>query len=201
MTRRIAIAVAAALFAFPAASEAKGPAEATLTGPGLAEPIRFQWSGRGADLELLVEQSGFFAAAFGQAPNLMLARRPEGPLGPRYTITYDLGTSVRQHVYPWASGGALTHMPGGQRFWGTETADRGWYRASGLTDTLVAAGLPTGPVTVPSRSAPSRQNARALAGLAGLLTAATAVFAWRRLRSGPALRSASSRSSNGPICS
>jgi hypothetical protein len=132
----------------------------------------------------LVEQSGFFAAAFGQAPSPMLPRRPEGSLGPRYTITYDLGNPVRQHVYPWARGGPLTHMPGGQRFWDTQTTDRGWYRASGLTDTLVAAGLATGPVTVPTRTRPSRLSSSGLAGLAaaGLLAAASAVFAWRRMR-------------------
>jgi hypothetical protein len=182
---RIVIVLAAALLAFPAAAAAKGPAAATLTGPGLDEPIRFQWSGRVADLGLLVEQSGFFAAAFGQAPNPMLARRPEGSLGPRYTITYDLGNPVRQHVYPWARGGPLTHVPGGQRFWDTKTTDRGWYRASGLTDTLVAAGLPRRPVAAPSPSMSSRQSSSALAGLVGvgLLAAASAVFAWRRLQS------------------
>jgi hypothetical protein len=181
VTRRIVIVLAATVLALPAASEAKGPAEATMTGPGLDEPIQFQWSGRRADLELLVEQSGFFAAAFGQAPNLMLARRPEGPLGPRYTITYDLGNPVRQHVYPWAPGGPLTHLPGDQPFWGTKTTDRGWYRASGLTNTLVAAGLPTGSVTVPRGVESSREGSSALARLAGvgLLAAGSAVLAWR----------------------
>jgi hypothetical protein len=202
MTRRIAIAVAAALLAFPAASEAKGPAEATLTGPGLDEPIRFEWNGRVADLGLLLEQSGFSAAAFGRAPNPMLARRPEGPLGPRYTITYELGEPVRQHVYPWAQGGPLTHMPGGQPFWDTKTTDRGWYRASALTDTLVSAGLPTSPITVPSRPARSRQTPKALTGLAaiglGLLASASSLFAWRRLRSARATAGAIPRNETAP---
>src|SRR4026208_1073294 len=82
MKRLLFVLAAAALLA-PAAL-AKGPSQATVTGPGLSEAILLKGLG---DLSALTEQAGFFPGAFGQSPSPMI-KRPAGKLGPRYTIHY-----------------------------------------------------------------------------------------------------------------
>ena len=93
MTRRFsicALAAAAAALALAGAAAAKGPSEATITGPGGQGPYNFTGSGEhtGTPLGYLTDQAGFFQAMFGQEPDPMLAERPSGELGPKYTITY-----------------------------------------------------------------------------------------------------------------
>jgi hypothetical protein len=99
VTKRVAAALGAVLvaaFVSPQAT-AKGPLEATIEGPGLESPIVFGgWSEPGATEEgrfplmPLVDASNFFPAAFGSY-NATPVPRPKGDLGPRYTVTYDLG--------------------------------------------------------------------------------------------------------------
>jgi hypothetical protein len=90
-----------------------------------------------------------FPAAFGQTPDPMLAERPKGELGPRYTVTYRLPgpnggeSTIRQDLYPYAGNAPVTYTAPGQRFFGTERTRGGWFQASPeLKDTLVKAGLP-----------------------------------------------------------
>jgi len=81
----------------------------------------------------------------------MLSTRPQGALGPRYTITYAMpGPSgvdeLRQDLYPYAKPSPVTYLEPGQGFFGTERTVGGWYVASAtLKDELVAAGLPETP--------------------------------------------------------
>jgi hypothetical protein len=145
-----AVALVAAL-AIPALAVAKGPVSASITGPGLAEPlvVKGDGEGPGSALGSLAGTSGFFAQMFGQSPDPTVASRPGGALGPRYVARYvvpgpnAVESRVIQYIYPYATRRAVTYMKPGQRFWNGRKAHGGWYRASaGLTRVLVQAGLP-----------------------------------------------------------
>ena len=88
---------------------AKGASEARITGPGLGNGITLPGEGQvgGGQLAQLAEAAGFFPSVFVTDPNPMLSTRPQGALGPRYTITYVMpGPSgvdeLRQDLYPYA---------------------------------------------------------------------------------------------------
>ena len=149
--RRYVIAAALVALALPAVAAAKGPVAAFISGPALERSltIRGDGEGPGTALGTLADASGFFAQMFGQSPDPTLATRPGGTLGSRYRVVYvvpgpnDVQSRVVQYVYPYAKPVALTYMKPGQRFWGSELAHGGWYRASlGLKKMLVRAGLP-----------------------------------------------------------
>lgn len=149
--RRSLVFLALAALLLPAAALAKGPSEAKIEGPGLDRAVVVKGGGEspGAPLGDLTEAAGFFPAVFNQQPDPMLATRPKGDLGPKYTITYGVPgpnndfSTVRQDLYPYAEGGPVTYMRPGQPIFETERTRGGWYRASSaLTDTLIDAGLP-----------------------------------------------------------
>ena len=184
--RRIVFSVVAVLaLVLAATATAKGPSEATITGPGL-KALTITGNGEGGsstDLGILVEQGGFFPQAFGQSPNPLLRSKPGG-LGPRYTVVYVVppdGSRLTQELYPYAAGGPVTHMAAGQRLWDQQTAG-GWYRGtSALKSMLVKAGLPrTSPVQ--ARSSGSRTRGVAIGAGAGILLAGSALVFLRRRR-------------------
>jgi hypothetical protein len=135
---------------------AKGPATATIDGPGTGGGITL---GNGADGGVVgsmdfADQAGFFPAVFRQTPDPMLQSSPSSDLGPRLTVTYAVpgpdGRADRlvQDLYPYASGGPVTFMQPGQSVFGTQRTRGGWYDAPpALKDTLVKIGLPA---TAPS---------------------------------------------------
>ena len=133
----------------PTAALAKGASEATITGPGLGDGIRLAGEGDpgGGALMQIAEDSGFFPAGFLTTPNPMLSERPDGELGPRYTIVYVMpGPSgvdeIRQDVYPYATPSLVSYTKPGQPYFGTERTVGGWYVAGPtLKDDLVAVGL------------------------------------------------------------
>lgn len=134
----------------PTAALAKGASEATITGPGLGDGIRLAGEGDpgGGALMQIAEDSGFFPAVFLTTPNPMLSERPDGELGPRYTIVYVMpGPSgvvdeIRQDVYPYATPSLVSYTKPGQPYFGTERTVGGWYVAGpALKDDLVAVGL------------------------------------------------------------
>jgi hypothetical protein len=146
--KRLILAAALAGLLVPAAAQAKEPSSASISGPGfqktLAAPENPHFSS--TVLARLTEESGFFPAAVGQSPDPMLHGRPAGELGPRYTIVWTVPVPghthrVRQDLYPYAAGGALTYMKAGQAIFEMRTLG-GWYRAYGLKRTLVRLGLP-----------------------------------------------------------
>ena len=143
MKRFLFVLIAAALLA-PAAL-AKGPSEASITGPGLSKAITFKGMD---DASRLTEYTGVFPAVFGQSPDPMLKGRPAGKLGQKYTIRYVVpGPNsqtfhLSQDVYPYAQAGAVTYMKPGQAIFDSKTIG-GWYPAgSPLKVFLVRAGLP-----------------------------------------------------------
>lgn len=174
--KRTVLLISALTLAAAAPVAAKGPAEATITGPGLDEPITLRWmlGDPSTPLGELADGAGFFEAAFGQTPDQMLAGRPKGDLGPRYTIAYGgLGhypdKKIRQDLYPYAAAGPVTYMKPGQRLYDRTTAG-GWYRAPmSLKDTLVSMGLPR---TAPAAAGGGSRSAWIFAPIAALLLAA-----------------------------
>jgi len=187
MTRRPLLLVLALLGALllPGIATAKGPSDASITGPGLSSPLTISGGGESGSTPLgrLADWGGFFIQAFGQSPNPLLPARPAVSLGPRYDVTYVVpGPStdeLRQQLYPYAAGGVYTYMEPNQKFWGDQSTRGGWYRAnSGLRSVLVKAGLPR---KSPTAQRSSRKPVAVAAGI-GIVLAGGAFFLLRRRR-------------------
>jgi hypothetical protein len=186
--KRVFLFLSVAALTLPATALAKGPSAASMDGPGGGGGITFTGDGEsgGTSLGDLTQQAGFFPAAFGQQPDPMLAGRPRGDLGPKYTITYTVpGPSnevdkLRQDIYPYAESGPATYMEPGQKFFGTEQTRGGWFQGDSLLkETLVSAGLPASAPGVTSGSTSFPADLVVLLGF-GLLLAATTAFVVRR---------------------
>jgi hypothetical protein len=142
---RLSIVCVLAALALPPAALAKGPSEGTISGPRFSKTVKVLDDGSGGTPGGdLTQASGFFPAAFGQSPDPMLHRKPTG-LGPRYTIVWTVPGNgshrLRQVLYPYAKGGAVTYMKPGQPIF-EMTTHGGWYRDAALKRTLVSVGLP-----------------------------------------------------------
>lgn len=147
---------------------AKGPSQASITGPGLAHTIAVSGNGEPGmqgPLAVLAGQTGLFTVLFGadasvpgQASAPLRTPPPNASLGARYTIIYTVPGiapqpgeqygQIRQDLYPDAAGGPVTYTPSGQDGFGGPLAVTGWLRASpGLTRTLAQLGVPSRPRT------------------------------------------------------
>ena len=153
MKRLTVLCIALLALTLAGSALAKGPSEATITGPGLDSGLAIHGVGEGdvsTDLGLLVSDSGFFPQVFGQSPTPLLRSKPTD-LGPRYTVTYTVpggatDSKLEQELYPYAAGALATYMRPGQRFWDTQSTLGGWYRGTPQLKTmLVRAGLPPSP--------------------------------------------------------
>jgi len=139
------------LIAVPAL--AKGPSSATVTGPGINEPIELFDQHRHEpqmteDIVELIEQTGLWYAT----PDLDRID-PPGHLGEPLTLSWvNMGPpglseqerTIRQVIYLHADGGPVIETPEGQpglEGWGGDVT--GWFRApAGLPDTLQSLGVP-----------------------------------------------------------
>jgi hypothetical protein len=186
--KRLILLLAVAVLALPSQALGKGPSAATMEGPGGGGGITFSGDEGSGPLGNLTQQSGWFAAVFEQEPNPMLATRPKGDLGPKYTVTYtvpgpDNDTfTITQDVYPYASSGPVTYLAPGQPIFDMHTRG-GWFQAGpDLKETLVAAGLPE---TAPGGSSDDTSfptTTVSLLAFALLLVGATALLLRRRAR-------------------
>jgi hypothetical protein len=161
---------------------AKGADQATIVGPGLTRPIVVGADGAGGGepgsggpLATLSEGSGLFLAMFGSGsgggPGLA-SRQPDGPLGPKYELTYRVPNgdptpaTLTQDLYPLAAGGPLTYTRAGQPAFGG-TAVGGWYRApagfAALLATLGVPGVTPAANTAPGSTAPGSTAAASTA--------------------------------------
>ena len=193
--KRILVLFAVTALALPAAAVAKGPSGASIDGPGTGGGLKFYGDGElgGTQLGTLTEQAGFFPAMFGQTPDPMQKDRPQGDLGPKYTITWTVPgpdgktDRLQQDVYPYATP-PVTYMKPGVEFFGDMKTHGGWFRSEeGLKQTLVAAGLPkSAPSASSSDSSFFSPGMLSLFGAALLVAMATAIVMRRRARPAPA---------------
>ena len=186
--RRLILLLTLATLVVPATALGKGPSGATMEGPGGGGGITFSGDEGSGPLWNLTQQSGWFAAAFAQKPNPMLAARPQGDLGPKYTVTYTVpGPNndtfvIRQDIYPYASPGPVTYMAPGQPIFDMDTPG-GWFQAGpDLKETLVAAGLPETAAAGSSDDTSFPTKTVSLLAFALLLIGATALLLRRRAR-------------------
>jgi hypothetical protein len=187
--KRVFLILSIAALALPGNTLAKGPSAASMSGPGDGGGITFTGGGEsgGTPLGDLTQLAGFFPASFGQEPDPMLAGRPTGDLGPRYTITYSVPgpnnqlDKLHQDIYPYAPNGPVTYMKPGQKFFGTEQTRGGWYQADPqLKEILVSAGLPARASAASSDTFSFSTGLVSLLAVALLLAAATAAVVLRR---------------------
>ena len=186
--RRLILLLALAVLAMPSQALGKGPSAATMEGPGGGGGITFSGDEGSGPLGDLTQQSGWFAAAFAQEPNPLLAARPKGDLGPKYTVTYTVPglnndtLTITQDVYPYASSGPVTYLAPGQPIFDMQTRG-GWFQAGpDLKETLVAAGLPETAPGGSSDDTPFPTTTVSLLAFALLLAGATALLLRRRAR-------------------
>jgi hypothetical protein len=191
----LAAAVLAAL-ALPTLAAAKEPSQASISGPGFHKTLKMRDGGDFSSTPIgrLTTDAGFFPSVVGQSPDPMLARRPAGRLGPRYTIVWtvpaDRTTRVKQDVYPYATGGAVTYTRPGQPIFDSTTTG-GWYPGgTTLKYALTQLGLPARE----QRASGGGTNLTRIGGLAvlGVLGAAGVVVLARRRQLGQRSPSTSS---------
>lgn len=168
MRRTTAVTTALVLILAAAPAMAKGPASATITGPGIDQPIelfdqRDHGQGIAEQIVDLIEQTGLWYAT----PSLERIDQPGG-LGEPLVLAWGEGSRmIRQDIYLHAEGGPVIHTLEGQpslEAWGGEIT--GWFRApTELVDTLRAFGVPTDA----GRTAATSSPALVLGGLAFLI--------------------------------
>lgn len=168
MRRTTAVTTALVLILAAAPAMAKGPASATITGPGIDQPIELfdhRQSGQVMAKQIvdLIEQTGLWYAT----PSLERIDQPGG-LGEPLVLAWGEGSRmIRQDIYLHAEGGPVIHTLEGQpslEAWGGEIT--GWFRApTELVDTLRAFGVPTDA----GRTAAISSPALVLGGLAFLI--------------------------------
>jgi hypothetical protein len=192
MKKFVAMAAAGAV-ALPVAAHAKGPDQAKITGPGLDRAIvlnGYGESGQGTMGRLTME-GGFFPQVFADSPDPRLPKKPAN-LGPRYRVDYRMNgptapVTLHQDLYPYASGGMVTHMRPGQEFWAGQQTKGGWMRAPELApgqETLASALIKEGlPKAAPARNANSAW--RTVGWIAAGVAAALAPIALLTLRRRP----------------
>jgi hypothetical protein len=137
---------------------AKGPAAGTVSGPALDGPIRLTGLGGPGSADTLgrvAQHGGLIAALGGSDFGTLVAERPPGDLGPRYTATFVLldraARTVVQHLYPYARPLPVTYTPPGQKPFGTMAMGGGWFVADEqLKAALVEVGLPAAPPATPA---------------------------------------------------
>lgn len=148
----IMVVTSAIVVAIGGIALAKGPESATITGPGIDEPLEIELiETANPDLvRRLMEQTGLW---FATGDSSRIPAEPAGDLGPAYTLTWiNSGPpadpveerTIRQILYLHAESGPVIETPSqiGLEGWGPEVI--GWFIApDGLADTLTAMGVPT----------------------------------------------------------
>jgi hypothetical protein len=179
---------------------AKGPDQATITGPGMDEPIvvsGYGEPGSGSDLGELADGSGLFLVMFEPTDRRVVSEAPDGALGLKFELTFrvpdgtDTAPTVRQELYPHAAGGPVTFTEAGQAIYGMRTSG-GWYRTPASFSRLLerigvpaATGqLPAEPVAAPESADPTAPTTPVFAIIGAIAAAVVLVgvaFGWRRV--------------------
>lgn len=141
MWRRVAVSgtTVLLLLAIAGPAWAKGPEGASITGPGISDPIVIEGVGEfsnGSEFSQFVEATGFWNLVFGaDSTGSRFGEVTTAPstedLGPSYIITWHLlDNRIPARVYPEAEGGPLVHLESGIPLvdFDTETLG-GWFAA------------------------------------------------------------------------
>lgn len=183
LTRRLTSVVLAAFvglagsLAFATAAQAKGATTVTVTGPGLASPVRLsqQDGPQGEALLALARDIRLDWVALGNPGDMVLdTSAPGDRLGAAYEVTFGFGcvesasggacepVEVRLVAYPFAVMGPVVAVPGGQhRPYEKIAIAPGWVRASPvLPQTMLALGIPA-PLRTVAATATATAVARA----------------------------------------
>jgi hypothetical protein len=192
--KRTLVLLAVAALALPATALGKGPASATIDGPGTGGGMTFTGGGENVGMPLgdLAHYAGFFPAVFQQTPDPMRESRPKGDLGPKYTVTYTVpgpnndNFEIKQDVYPYANP-PVSYTKPGQKIWEVAGGTRGgWYVSTrALRERLIENGLPRTPPgtpTVDDSAAVSTGTVLAIAAAMALLLLSAAMILRRRGR-------------------
>lgn len=139
------------LAAAPAA--AKGVDGVVLTAGD--QEVAIEWSytyGTPGDLESLVRSTHLYDVDWLQGDRHV---RPTGDLGPAVIASWHfpdpVGSVIVQHLYPFAEGGPVGHVPGGQTYFDGETTDTWHPLRRDIVDVLEAAGIDTTRLGGPDR--------------------------------------------------
>jgi hypothetical protein len=165
--RRSSLLIVAGLVALgvaiPGTAYAKGPSEARVSGPGLAQPLALNWNANERQLATLVDVTLFWDLGRPAA-----AEAPSADLGDRYVVSYTVpdeqvggGSTLNLHVYPFATPRPLIYAPAGQEGFLVGAVPEGWRTASAaLTRWFESAGV------TPAAAAPDSGDSHDLAGAA-----------------------------------
>jgi hypothetical protein len=153
-----AFVVVAAVMVAAGPASAKGPVAATVSGPGIDDPIDVLDT-------ISADDTGVWHALSDFADPGVLTSAPGTDLGPRYTLVWEMmsgpeeTTPILQHLYLDAEGGPVAHTETGQPVGDAVTSDR-WYRMPNrVRDILAAEGVPVdGVKTVTPDAAAGSKN-------------------------------------------
>jgi hypothetical protein len=171
------------------AAQAKGPDQAKVSGPGLKKTVILKGAEDNMDepLTRFAGAAGFFPQAYGQIPDTTTRSRPNGKLGPKYTVVYrvpgpDSGpATLRQYVYPYAKPDPVTYMKPGQKFFNGMETHGGWYVSTAdVQEVLGARGLPAKAPKVASHFKLSSWGPPSLVATLALLGVGIALILRRR---------------------
>lgn len=138
-----AVGTAGLLLGSGPAAWAKGPTEATVTGPGLAEPVKLELGMHGEEAPQYADFIGATGVLYlGARRFCQLPRPPAQPLGPGYRLAWRipalsgyfgvdreaLRDPIEQRFYPDAAGGAVTRLAGSDTWIRGTTGTRLWWR-------------------------------------------------------------------------
>ncbi|HEY3142975.1 MAG TPA: hypothetical protein VGJ86_17685 [Acidimicrobiales bacterium] len=154
-------ATVVAVIGFGGTAWAKGPQSASITGPGLDEPIELTMQGGdGNQIVRLMALSGVWEGSETGGPE-RLSSKPTGDLGSKYTVIWSIlvpnndgqledRVAYRKDIYPDAAGGPVIYTPA-QEDTGVGVGTTGWARGTaGLWRVLGEVGVPVADRPVPS---------------------------------------------------
>ncbi|MEX1208267.1 MAG: hypothetical protein WEE36_06620 [Acidimicrobiia bacterium] len=105
----------------------------------------------GGEFPRFLDSSRFFDGFW---PQGSIGTMPSGPLGPRVIAEWNFPvpepTVILQYLYPFAEGGPVGHIPGGQEYAGSISADSWFPLADDIVEQLEAVGFDTTRLVAPS---------------------------------------------------
>jgi hypothetical protein len=106
---------------------------------------------KGGDFTRLIDSTRFFDGFW---PQGSIGTMPSGQLGPQVTAEWNFPvpepTVIVQYLYPFAEGGPVGHIPGGQEYADSISADSWFPLAHDIVEALEAVGFDTTRLVGPS---------------------------------------------------